>query len=62
VKNGSFDQYQQPADGIAVGQLTEYYEAFWSNLFLRLEEKLKNEGRSRLSVVNVENKHDPSLN
>ena len=62
MNHKSFDEPKQPAGGMDTGQWHRYYEAFWSNLFQRLDEKLENDRRSRPSVVNKDSRHDHSLN
>jgi hypothetical protein len=40
VNHESFDEPKQTASGMDTGQWHGYYEAFWSNLLLRLKERL----------------------
>jgi hypothetical protein len=46
VNHESFDELKQPATGMDTGQWHAYYEAYWSNLLLRLKERLENEPSS----------------
>ena len=50
MNHETFDEPKQSADETDIEQWHGYHEAFWSNLLLRLKERLENEPTSAFTV------------